>query len=206
MTREVFSSGELWEITLIWKEINKMKKCTGTSKANPEKLCDKKREEPSTRREYGREELASRQPYYGEEPSARYNIIAVKGNKWQDKPKSMVQTEDSSNNDGIKDDGSPPMSVMQNRESYMPRMRRKRKRLVILQYNVIAVKGNKWQDKPKSMVQTEDSSNDNSIKDNGSPPMSVMQDGKSYVSRMERKRKRLVILQYSVIAVKARQA
>ncbi|CAG8598488.1 16349_t:CDS:2, partial [Acaulospora colombiana] len=95
------------------------------------------------------------------------------------------------------------MSVMQDRESYVPRMGRKRKRLVILQYSIIAVRGNKWQNKPKSMMQIEDSSNDDGIKDDGSPPMSVMQNGKSYVPRMRQKRIRLVILQYNVIAVKS---
>ncbi|CAG8597527.1 13981_t:CDS:2 [Acaulospora colombiana] len=106
----------------------------------------------------------------------QYSIIAMKSNKWQDKPKSMVQIEDSFNDDGIKNDSSPPM------------------------------KGNKWQDKPKSMVQTEDSSNDNGIKDNSSLPMFMIQDRKLYMPRMGQMRKRLVILQYSVIAMKARQA
>ncbi|CAG8475396.1 12454_t:CDS:2 [Acaulospora colombiana] len=94
----------------------------------------------------------------------------------------MVQTKDSSNDNGIKDDDSLPISMIQVEESYMSSM------------SIIAMKGNKWQDKPKSMVQTEDSSNDDNTKDDDSLPISIMQDGESYVPRMEQKRKKLVIL------------
>ncbi|CAG8488002.1 6048_t:CDS:2 [Acaulospora colombiana] len=38
--------------------------------------------------------------------------LSVKDNKWQDKTKSVAQTENLFNDNGTKDNSSPPMSVI----------------------------------------------------------------------------------------------